>query len=89
MIIERFKHFRQSVIESISRRSLNIFDDDDDDIHDDNIHDDDIYESDIHDDDIHDNNIHNDDIHDDDIHDNDDENAECVKSSIEIFEKFQ
>ena len=35
VIIERFEHFRQSVIESIKRRSLNIFDDDDDDIHDD------------------------------------------------------
>ena len=69
MIIERFEHFRQSVIESIKRRSLNIFDDDDDDIHDDDIHDDD--------------------IHDDDIHDDDDENAECVKGSIEIFGKFQ
>ena len=64
MIIEDFEHFRQSVIEFIKRRSLNIFDDDDDDIHDD-------------------------DIHDDDIHDDNDENAECVKSSIEIFGKFQ
>ena len=54
VIIERFEHFRQNVIESIKRRSLNIFDDDDDDIHDDDV-----------------------------------ENAKCVKSSIEIFEKFQ
>ena len=54
VIIERFEYFRQSVIESIKRRSLNIFDDDDDDIHDDN-----------------------------------DENAECVRNSIEILGKFQ
>ena len=73
VIIERFEHFRQNVIEFIKKRNLNIFDDDDDDIHDDNIYDDD---------------IHDDDIYDDNIHDDDNENAKCVKNSIEIFEKF-
>ena len=44
MIIERFEHFKQSVLESIKKRSLNIFDDDDDNIYDDDIYDDDIYD---------------------------------------------
>ena len=89
MIIERFEHFWQSVLKSIKRRSLNIFDDDNDDIHDDNIHDDDIHNDDIHDDNIYDDHIYNDDIYNDDIHDDNNKNVECVKDSIEIFENFQ
>ena len=99
VIIERFEHFRQSVIEFNKRRSLNIFDDDDDDIHDNKMHDNNIYDDNIHNNDIHDDNIYNDDIHNDniyddniyndDINDDDDENVKYIKDSIEIFEKFQ
>ena len=41
VIIERFKHFRQNVIKSIKRQSLNIFDNNDDNIYNDDIYNDD------------------------------------------------
>ena len=84
MILERFKHFRQSVIKSIKRQSLNIFDNDDDDIQGDNVYNDNIYNNNIYN-----NDIYNNDIYNDNIYDNKNKNAKCVKDLIEIFEKFQ